>query len=287
MNAIEIRNLNKKYRGFSLKDVSIDVPTGTIVGLIGENGAGKTTLLNIILGITRADSGNVKVLGIDNNSKGFTGVKEKIGAVLDELGLLGEYNMDNIDKLMGYAYKNWNSNYFKDLLEIFEINTVKKINELSTGMKKKLGIVLSMAHQPDLLILDEPTANLDPISREDILDYILEYTRDKKRTVLISYHIVSDLEKFCDYICYLHKGQIILFEEKDILLNNYVLLRINEETYKKIPKEAIIYEEFNNYGHEVLAKTNLIPISLERQFTTLEDILVGLIRSGNYESAIL
>lgn len=106
MNAIEVRNLNKKYRGFSLKDVSIDVPTGTIVGLIGENGAGKTTLLNIILGITKADSGDVKVLGIENSSKDFTAVKENIGAVLDELGLLESYNVENIDKLMGYAYKN-------------------------------------------------------------------------------------------------------------------------------------------------------------------------------------
>ena len=180
MNAIEVRNLNKKYRGFSLKDVSIDVPTGTIVGLIGENGAGKTTLLNIILGITKADSGDVKVLGIENSSKDFTAVKENIGAVLDELGLLESYNVENIDKLMGYAYKNWDSEFYRKLLNMFEISTVKKISKLSTGMKKKLSIVLSMAHKPDLLILDEPTANLDPIARDDILDFILEYTRDEK-----------------------------------------------------------------------------------------------------------
>ncbi len=284
MNAIVIRNLNKSYKNFSLKNINLEVPMGTIVGLVGENGAGKTTLINSILNITKPDKGEVEILGLNNNSKEYTEVKEHLGVVLDTLGIYERYDIHNVNELFKLAYKNWDSDVFFELLEKFEIYTGKKIKEFSTGMKKKLDLAISLSHNPDLMIFDEPTANLDPVSRDEVLDLILEFTRDDNKSVLISSHILSDLEKICDYICYIHKGEIVLFEEKDYLLEKYALLRLGHDEYKTIPKEAIVYEEFNKYGYELLVKAEYIPSHLPRQFTTLDSVIVKLIRSMKNEN---
>ncbi len=284
MNAIVIRNLNKSYKNFSLKNINMEIPKGTIVGLVGENGAGKTTLINSILNITKPDEGEVEVLGVNNSSKEFTEVKEHLGVVLDTLGIYEGYDIHNVNELFKLAYKNWDSDVFFGLLEKFDIYTGKKIKEFSTGMKKKLDLAISLSHNPDLMIFDEPTANLDPLSRDEILDLILEFTREDNKSVLISSHILSDLEKICDYICYISKGEIVLFEEKDYLLEKYALLKLGKEDYEKIPKEGIIFEEHNQYGYELLVDSNFIPDSIPRQFTTLNDVVVKLIRSKKNEN---
>lgn len=284
MKAIEIKNLNKSYKDFSLKNINLSIPKGMIVGIIGENGAGKTTLIYSILNIIKVDSGDIEIFNVNNKSEEFTKIKERIGVVLDSLGLYEGYDIFYINKLFKLAYKNWDSENFYELLKKFDVYSDKKIKNYSAGMKKRLNIVLSLVHNPDLLILDEPTVNLDPVARDEILKFILDYTRDEEKTILISSHILSVLEKICDYICYIHDGEIVLFEEKDLLMEKYSLLKIKKTDLVKIQQKAILSLEESPYGYEVLIETKYLPPDLDRQFTTLEEVIVKLIRSKKNES---
>lgn len=286
-NAIEIKKLNLDYdnpfverESFALKDVNLEIKEGTIVGLIGKNGAGKTTLINLILNIIKAKSGTIEVLGKDNKAEDFYKVKENIGVVLDRLGIYDSFSIEDVDKLMGYAYKNWSSQYFKSLLEKLDLYTDKKIKEFSTGMKKKLALAVALGHQPDLLILDEPTANLDPFARDEIIDFIYDYTRDESKTVLISSHIISDLEKICDYIIYLDNGQVRFYEEKDALMDKYAIIKVSKEEYQNLDKSIIIFEEDNKYGYELLVKGDKIPNGIRREFSSLDEIVIRLIKAN-------
>ncbi len=274
-------------KDFQLKDINLEIKKGTIVGLIGKNGAGKTTLINTIMNIYKADEGKIEVLGVDNTSKEFVDTKNNIGVVLEELGIYESFNIENVNKLMGYAYKNWDKEYFFNLLDRFEAKSFKAIKEFSTGMKKKLALAIALGHKPDLLILDEPTANLDPFAREEIIDYIYDYTREEERTVLISSHILSDLEKICDYVVYIDKGEIKLNEEKDKLLERFAIIRVGKEDLDKIPKEIIISQEDQKYYQELLVTTENLPKEFKREFVTLDEIIVKLMRSGYYESNTL
>lgn len=285
-NTIEIKNLKKKYKNYSnkidnftLEDINLDIKTGTIVGLVGKNGAGKTTLLKTILNILKSNEGEIKVFGIDNKSKEFYEAKENIGVVFDEIGIYDSFDITDVNNLMGYAYKNWSSERFINLTKQMDIYTDKKIKDFSTGMKKKLSLSVALGHNPDLLLLDEPTANLDPFARDEIIDYIYEYTRDENKTVLISSHILSDLEKICDYIVYIENGKITLYEEKDMLMENYAIIKVTNEEYESIPKDIIIYEDSNHYGYELLVKGDKIPEGIRREFASLDEIVVKLMKS--------
>lgn len=291
--AIEIKNLNKELKNFQsgerfyLDNINLSIETGTIVGLIGKNGAGKTTLLNTIMNVIKLDSGNIEVLGVDNRSEAFAKAKENIGVVLDQLGIYEGFTIDNINKLMGYAYKNWDSQYFFSILKKLDIYSRKAIKEFSTGMKKKLAIAISLGHHPDLLILDEPTANLDPFARNEILDFIYDYTRDDNKTVLISSHILSDLEKICDYVIYIDNGKILLYEEKDQLLEKYALIRIGQDIYDKLDKSIIVNEEKSAYGYELLVEADRLPNGIVKEFVTLDQIVIKLMGKKKNESSTL
>lgn len=282
MNSIEIKNLNKSYGEFSLKDINLEIPKGYIVGLIGKNGSGKTTLIKTILNITTKDSGSVKINGVENTSDQFTIEKENIGVVLDELGIYDGFDVRDVDNNMKKFYKNWNSKKFEELLIYMDIYSNKIIRQFSTGMKKKLNVAISLGYSPDLLILDEPTANLDPFVREELLDLLYEYTRDEEKTILISSHILSDLEKICDYIVYMEDGEVVLFESKDNIVNNYSIVKVNSEDYITIPKNIILHEENYKYGRELLVNRKNLPESIVTERATLDDILIKLVKSNSF-----
>lgn len=282
MNSIEIKNLNKNYGEFSLKDINLEIPKGYIVGLIGKNGSGKTTLIKTILNITTKDSGSVKINGVENTSDQFTTEKENIGVALDELGIYDGFNVRDVDNNMKKFYKNWNSKKFEELLIYMDIYSTKIIRQFSTGMKKKLNVAISLGHSPDLLILDEPTANLDPFVREELLDLLYEYTRDEEKTILISSHILSDLEKICDYIVYMEDGEVVLFESKDNIVNNYSIVKVNSEDYITIPKNIILHEENYKYSRELLVNRKNLPESIVTERATLDDILIKLVKSNSF-----
>lgn len=253
-NAIEIKKLKKKYdNNFELGEINLEIPSGYIIGLIGENGAGKTTLIKSILNIIKRDSGDIKIFNKDNK-KYESFVKEDIGIVLDGMFFPEILTPNNINTIMKDTYKEWDKELFYKYLSDFKIPNSKKIKDFSKGMRKKLEIVTALSHKPKLLILDEPTSGLDPVVRDDILDIFLDFIKDEEHTILLSTHITSDLEHIADKIIFLDNGKVILNENKDELLDNYGVLKCDKDSFDKISKDDIISYKKNKYNYEVLIK---------------------------------
>ncbi len=250
-NILEIKNLSKKYNGFELKNVNIELPKGMIMGFIGENGAGKTTTIKSILNIINRDSGEIKIFGLENKENERK-IKEDIGVVLDD-SFLSEYlNPSDINKIMKNIYKNWDEKLYFKYIENFKLPKEKMSKEYSSGMKMKLKIAVALAHHPKLLILDEPTSGLDPIARNEILDIFQEFIQDEEHGIFVSSHITSDLEHIADYITFINDGEIIFTKTRDDLLENYGIVKCSEEQFKKIDKKDYIKYKKNRYEYDVL-----------------------------------
>jgi len=276
MNALEIKNLSKTYKDFKLDNISFSLPSGAIMGLVGENGAGKSTTIKLIMNAISRDSGTVNVLGIDNQSPKFNMVKEDIGIVLDEAYFPEVLNAKNINLVMKNTYRNWDEDCYFSYLKRFSLPETKAFSDYSRGMKMKLAIAVALSHDPKLLILDEATSGLDPIIRDEILDIFNDFTRDESRSVLLSSHIVSDLEKICDYIAFIHKGKLIFYEEKDRLLEEYSVVRMTKAEFETIPSSAVKGKKVTNYGIEALIELNSSMKQLKTEKTSIEDIILFL-----------
>lgn len=224
MNAIEVNHMYKKIGNFQLRDLSFNVEQGTVMGLIGQNGAGKTTTIKCILNSLKITTGNISIFG-KNYAEHELKIKENIGVVFDELHVPDSLTAIDLDKFYGNVYKRWNHSYFFNLLEQLDVSKYTKLKDLSRGMKMKLSLALALSHHPKLVILDEPTSGLDPIVRDGVLDILLEYMEDESHSILFSSHITSDLEKIADTITFIHKGEIVFSENKDVLLYEYGLWR--------------------------------------------------------------
>lgn len=269
MNALEIRGLTKHFADFTLDNLNLILPGGCILGLIGENGAGKSTTIRLILGMLRADSGTVTILGQDSRENPVL-TKQDIGVVLDEVGIPECMTPKQVGKVMANVFLRWNAETYQGLLARFSLPENKKFKEFSKGMKMKLGLAVALSHEAKLLILDEATGGLDPVVRDEVVDMLAEFTRDETHAILISSHIVSDLEKLCDYVAFLHKGKLLLCEEKDLLLSEYGILHCKPE---ELPEEGILHKKQNAYGVEAIVRrdavkpeTALSPISMEELF---------------------
>ena len=257
-NAIEVRGLCKEYGDFRLDRVDLTVPCGAIVGLIGENGAGKSTTLRAILNLIRPDGGTVKVFG-RAVSEAEPDFKEDIGVVLDEASFHDPLKAPQVGRILSGAYRNWDQRCFDGYLDKFGLPRDKKIKDFSKGMRMKLSIATALSHHPRLLILDEATSGLDPVVRDEVMDIFNEFTRDENHAILISSHIVSDLEKICDYIAFLHKGKLILCEEKDRLKEEYGVLHCTAQDAAAIPASAIVGKRMSPLGCELLVKRSGVP----------------------------
>ena len=280
-NAIEIRKLKKKYDdNFELGEINLDIPSGYVIGLIGENGAGKTTLIKSILSIINIDSGDIKIFNKNNKDEYL--VKEDIGVVLDGMFFPEIMTINDINIVMKSIYKNWDSELFNKYLRKFKLSKSKKIKELSKGMRKKLEIVTALSHHPKLLILDEPTSGLDPVVRNDILEIFLDFIRDEEHTILFCTHITSDLEHIADKIVFIDNGKVILNENKDELLDNYGALKCSIDSFSKIDKDDIIRYKKNKYNYEILVSDrNKISKKYKDCVVdkiTLEDLMILVIK---------
>ena len=276
-NAIEIQGLTKSFSGFTLDRLSLTLPSGCILGLIGENGAGKSTTIKLLLGMIKPDAGSAKVLGVDI-SQDMKALREDIGVVLDEPGLPHNLSARMVNKIMRHIYKNWSSEEFFSLLRRLDMPEDKPYGELSRGMKMKLGLTIALAHRPRLLLLDEATSGLDPVAREDVTELLLEYTRDEGHSVLISSHIVSDLEKLCDYIAFLHKGKLMLAEEKDVLAGDYGLVQCSLEAAERVEPSALIGRRDNHYGCQLIVRRDAVPAGLEVGRVSIEELFVFMVK---------
>jgi ABC-2 type transport system ATP-binding protein len=277
MNALEIKDLTKEYKGFKLDNLSLTLPTGCIMGLIGENGAGKSTTINSILGLKKYDHGTIKVLGQDMNAE----LKQDIGVVLDEVGIPQALNIKNVRSVMKNIYSNWDDKAFGDYVKKFSLPDNKKFSDFSKGMKMKLAIAIALSHNAKLLILDEPTSGLDPLVRDEIIDILNDFTRDEGHSILISSHIVSDLEKLCDYIAFLHKGKLMLCEEKDVLLERYRFINATEEQLSELDPDAIKGKKTGKFSTEAIVDQELIPANFRTAPITIEDLFVFMAKEEN------
>ena len=276
MNAIEIKGLEKRYDGFQLGSFDLTLPSGCIMGLVGENGAGKSTTIKLIMNAIGRDAGEISVLGVDNRSAGFRDVKEDIGVVLDEAYFPEVMSARNVGKVMALTYKNWDAAAFEGYLKKFSLAPDKIFKDYSRGMRMKLAIAAALSHGAKLLILDEATSGLDPMARDELLDIFNDFTRDENCSILLSSHIVSDLEKICDYIAFLHRGRLVLCEEKDRLLEEYALVRLPEERLSELSEESVISRRASGYGTEALVLRGGIPAAIPTEHTSLEDIILFL-----------
>ena len=276
MNAIEMKHVTKTYQTFSLNDVSLTLPSGCIMGLVGENGAGKSTTVKLLMNAASRDGGEILVLGKDNRTKDFREAKEDIGVVLDEACFPEVLNLRQVNKVMRHTYRNWQEEAFFEYARRFELSERKKFKEYSRGMKMKLAIAVALSHQPKLLILDEATSGLDPVVRDEILDIFNDFTREEDHSVLISSHIISDLEKISDYIAYLHRGKLLFCDEKDMLMEKYGILHVTGKNIADVPKEAVLGRREGKYATEMFVEREKISGAFEMERAGIEDIMLFL-----------
>lgn len=278
-NALEIKHLTKNYGKFCLSDVSLTLPAGAILGLIGENGAGKSTTIKCILGLVKSDAGEIRILGRDS---GAPLAREDVGVVLDEPMFHELLTPRALGTVLARARRGWSGALFRTYLEKFSLPERKRIKEFSRGMKMKLALAAALAAQPRLLVLDEATSGLDPVVREAILDEFLAFIQDESHAILISSHITSDLEKVADYIAYLHQGRIALSGAKDALLEDHGRLACDAETLRGIDPRFLVGQRSGSFHSEALIRDRA---AFQRQYpqlgldpTTLEEIMLFTVR---------
>lgn len=276
MNAIELNGLTKTYKAFQLGPIDLTLPMGTIMGLVGENGAGKSTTLKAILDLAKPTAGEISVLG-QSVPNAYPALKEEIGVVLDALPFPGYLNAAEVGDLMASAFKAWDSQVYDSYLAKLHLPQTQTIKEYSRGMTMKLALAAALSHHPKLLILDEATSGLDPMVRQEILDILYDFC-DEDHAILISSHIVSDLEKICDYIAFLHEGKLLLVDEKDRLLEQYGLLKCSKEQLDELAEGTVLSSRVYNYGAEALVRRDLVPAGFTVDRITLEELIVALAR---------
>lgn len=250
--AAVLNGIKKQYKDFTLGPVNLTIPAGTIVGLVGENGAGKTTTLKILTGVNPADIGQAELLG---GSPRDAAIRARVGVVFEDAYFYEGMSAARIGRSMaGIFGKRWNGQAFAGYLNRFGLDANKKVKEYSRGMRMKLSLATALAHAPEMLVLDEPTAGLDPVVRGEILDLFLDFIQDENHTILMSSHITSDLEQVADSIAYLHKGQLLFHEDKDTLMQEYGLLRCGEADLHRLPEGMAVHTRRSAFGCETLVK---------------------------------
>lgn len=279
MNALEINNLTKSFAGFKLDNLSLTLPSGCIMGLIGENGAGKSTTIKLILDMIHKDSGTITILGKDNEDN-IRLTKEDVGVVMDEVGIPECLTAKQVGKVMKHTFRNWDDAEYTRLLQKLSLPDNKSFKDFSRGMKMKLGIAIAMSHGSKLLLLDEATSGLDPVVRDEVVEMFSDFTRDENHSILMSSHIVSDLEKLCDYVAFLHKGKLLLCEEKDMLLSQYGIIHCTAEQLKELSPDAIKHKKESPYGVEAMVLRDAIPADMNISPISIEELFVFMVKEA-------
>jgi len=273
---LRLENVEKHYKGFDL-NCSLEVQEGCVTGLIGKNGAGKSTTFKAVLGLIHPDGGKIDVFGKPADKLGILD-RQEIGVVLADSGFSGYLAIKDLIPILGSMYPKFDRADFIQKCEKFRLPMDKKIKEFSTGMKRKLQVLTALSHDAKLLILDEPTAGLDVVARDQLLNLLREYMEQEGRAILISSHISSDLEGFCDDIYMIDDGEIVMHEETDVLLSNYAVLKVTEEQYKRLDMAYILCQKKEGFGYSLL--TN------QKQFY-MENYPDIAIEKGNIDEVIM
>ena len=250
-NLIEVRNLVKEYRDFSLQGVNLTVPEGGVVGLVGENGAGKTTLLRAIMGLVRPDGGSVALMGGDPTEAAR---RTEVAAVFEDSFFYGGLNAGQIGKIMRGTVDGWEEERYRALKKEFGLEDSKPVKNYSKGMQMKLNLAVALARRPRLLLLDEPTSGLDPVMRGGLMDILLDFMQDEHRAILISSHITSDLEQIADQIAYIHGGRLLFQRDKLELMEDMAVVRCPAQRLDELPAELVIARKGGAFGASALVR---------------------------------
>jgi len=281
MNAIELNHICKSFGSFAIQDLNLTVPSGTICGLVGENGAGKSTTIRLLMGALRPDSGTASVLGTDASSPEFVRIREDVGVVLDETFVPEILTARQLGRIMAGTFRSWDQAAYEKWIARLELPEGKKFKEYSRGMTMKLGIAAALSHNAKLLLLDEATGGLDPMVREELLEVFADFAAEDGHAVLLSSHIVSDLEKLCDYIAFLHQGRLLFCEEKDRLLEDYGVFVGTAEQAESLLPEAVAGREARDYGGvRALVRRSMVPESLALERPTVEEIILFIVKGA-------
>lgn len=278
-NALELRHVSRRLGDFELRDVNLTLPKGCILGLVGENGAGKSTTIRLLTGELRPDSGTVSVLDAEPGSPDFRAVKERLGVVLDDAWFPEILNARQVGTMMAMTYESWDAELYESYLTRFTLPREKNFKDYSRGMRMKLAIAAALAHRPEVLLLDEATAGLDPIVRDEVLEIFREFNEAEDHAILISSHILSDLEKLCDYIAFLHQGKLLFCEEKDRLLESYGLFVGTRQQAEELAEDAVLAREDSGFGGvRAILRRDAVPACLPLEKPTVEDIILAMVR---------
>lgn len=285
MNAIEIKNLRKNLGNFSLKIDDLKIPEGFVTGFIGPNGSGKTTTIKLIMNMINKDEGFIKMWGKDYKINNLN-IKDRIGYVGEFSGYLHEAKIGRIKKSLSIFYKNWDEKLYEKYMKQFNLNEDKAYKDLSKGQQKKFEIVMAMSHHPKLIIMDEPTANLDPLVRNELLNILQERIEEDNATVFFSTHITSDLDKIGDYVVFIYKGEIFLADTKDNILENHIIVKGKKELLNNETRNIFISINENAFGFEGLVNNRKKAYEMFGEEVlydkpNLEDILTYYIRGNN------
>ena len=278
---LQLKNVTKSYKDFTLDSISFDLPPGIVLGMIGENGAGKSTTISAILDMVELTEGSIEVFGMDHKKDG-PAVREKIGTVIDGMNQIPYFYIRDVEKIYKNAYKDWDSEKFHSLLKRFKLPQDKQIKTFSKGMNVKLNFAATLSHNPDLLLLDEATSGLDPVMRDEILEILQEYMTEGEHSILLSTHITSDLDKIADYILFIHEGKIRFLKSKEEIEENYGILTCGEETLKALSPEdydAYIKDAFSFrvlISNKKELASHIKGLNIER--ASVEDIMLFYIK---------
>lgn len=282
MNAIALQNVSKKFKGFEIDNINIEVPQGYITGFIGPNGSGKSTVIRMILDMVKPDTGNIEVIGNSNTTKA---VKEKIGFVYDSLYLYEDFNLKRAKSFISMLYPDWDETLYEKYLERFQLPEKKKLKKFSQGMKMKASLLFALSHRPEIIIMDEPTSGLDPIFRRELLEELQELMVNEKQTIFFSTHITQDLDQIADHIIFIYNGKLQFQKTMEDIKDNYYLIKGSKDQLDLDIEKLLLGYKINNHGFTGLIYGNQqLFTDLEGDFVleraTLEDIMYYMTRKG-------
>lgn len=273
---IRVENLSKTRGNFKLEDISFELKEGFIMGLIGSNGSGKTTLIKLLLGLIKPDKGDIKIFD-KNIFEDEIFIKDKIGFVFDNFNFYQHLNIKDYKKILQRAYSKFDENKFNNYIDSFGINKKSYIGNLSKGEAIKVMLAGALSHEAKLIILDEPTAGLDPIIRKDILRLLQEVIEDGDKSIIVSTHITSDLDGIADYITFINKGKLVFTEDMEYIKEKYRIFRGSKEELDNSNLDFISYKKNKYYEEGLFINENNFN-SENVSIPSLEDIMYHYIR---------